>query len=259
MNKGISFYFGYNTDCKIRANLIKKCGFDCVITNADKRYNKQSGSINRQIKLFKKEGLKLSSLHMSYKEEELPEFFKDNQTGKKIEKRIIKDLYLAKKYHFNCVVVHLNGQSSEIGFNRLRKILKTCEKLDIPIAIENLENQKLFVEVFQRIDNKYMKFCYDCGHNNCFDPDFDYLEKYGDKLICLHLHDNKGDKDSHTLNKYGNIDWDKLAKKLSKCNEVNLDYELLMHEKNKENQEEILMQCINQARELEEKILAYRN
>ena len=45
-----------------------------------------------------------------------------------------------------------------------------------------------------------------------------------------HLHKreyNNGKKDEHTLNKYGNIDWDLLAKKLSNCNEVNLDYELL--------------------------------
>ena len=68
-----------------------------------------------------------------------------------------------------------------------------------------------------------------------------------------------GDRDSHTLNKYGNTDWDKLALKLAKCNEVNLDYELLMYKKSSESQEEVIQECIKQAKELEERINYYRN
>lgn len=254
--KGISFYFGYNTNYKERANLIKKAGFECVMTTADPRYNKQNGTIRKQVKVLEKAGLKLSSLHMTYLGSELPNFFLDNKIGNKLEKRIIKDLHIAKKYGFTCVVVHIEGEESSIGYNRIERILEVCKKVDVPIAVENLDtNQSLFVSIFEKYgNNPYLKFCYDCGHNHCFDPEFDYLSKYGDKLICLHLHDNKGDKDSHTLNKYGNIDWDALAVKLSKCNSVNLDYELLMYKKSDEKQEEILSECFNQAVYLENKI-----
>lgn len=259
--KGISLYFGYKTDYRERIRLIKEAGFECVITSADPELNKQNGTIRKQVKMFKKFGLKLSSLHMTYKGNELHNFFMDNEIGNKLEKRIIKDLKIAKKYNFTCVVVHLSGEESKIGYERLERILKVCEKVDVPIAIENLDfNQKLLVNIFDKYkDNKYVKFCYDAGHNNCFDPDFDYLNRYGDKLICLHLHDNKGDKDSHTLNKYGNIDWNELALKLSKCNEVNLDYELLMYQRSSETQEEVVAECFKQAKELEEKINCYRS
>ena len=103
-----------------------------------------------------------------------------------------------------------------------------------------------------------MRFCYDSGHNHCFDGDYDYLEKYGDKLICLHLHDNMGDSDSHTLNKYGNIDWDVVASKLAKCNNVNLDYELLLYKKQNETPKETLEACLLQAIELEKKLISLR-
>ena len=259
MNKGISFYFGYKINYKKRAKMIKDAGFDCVITNADKHFNKQNGSIRKQIKLFKKVGLKLSSLHMSYSDYELYNFFLDNEIGDKLEKNLIKDVKIAKKYGFSCVVVHLKEEISDVGIERLKRILKVCEELDVPIAIENIDYQQLFVEVFKKIDSKYLKFCYDSGHNHCFDRYFDYLEKYKDKLICLHLHDNDGTDDLHTLNRYGDIDWDKIAYKLSKCNDVCLDYELLMNRKGKFTPEETLKECYKQACELESRIKEYRN
>lgn len=257
MNKGISFYFGYNIEYKKRAKMIKNAGFDCVITSADKRFNRKNGSIRKQIKIFNKVGLKLSSLHMRYKQTELKNFFLDNKIGDKLEKTIIKDLKIAKKYGFTCVVVHLEGAFSQIGLERLKRILKVCEDLEVPIAIENINYQDLFIEVFNKIENKYLKFCYDSGHNNCFDSK-DYLKRYGEKLICLHLHDNDGSDDQHTLNEFGSIDWDNIAKGLSKCNEVNIDYELLMFVKKKYNEEEVLRECYKQACELERKILEYK-
>ena len=149
--KGISLYFGYKCDYKERIDLIKEAGFECVITSADPSLNKQNGTIRNQVKYLKKKGLKLSSLHMTYVEEELPNFFKDNKIGDKIEKRIIKDLRIAKKYGFTCVVVHISGEESEIGYKRIENILSVCEKLDVPLAIENLDfNQQLLVKIFDK-------------------------------------------------------------------------------------------------------------
>jgi sugar phosphate isomerase/epimerase len=259
MNKGISFYFGYKYDKADRARDIKKYGFDTVITNADEAFDKQNGTIEEQIELFKKNGLKLSSLHSRYVSDELPEFFKEGEVGDKLENNLVKDVLVAKKYGFNSVVVHLFGQANEIGFERLRRVLKVCEETKIPLAIENINDQKTFVATFENVKSDYLKFCYDSGHNNAFDPDFDYLEKYGDKLVCLHLHDNGGKNDDHTINKYGTINWDNIAKKLSKLPDVNLDYELLMYKRSKESAEEILQEVSKQAVELEEKIKFYRN
>lgn len=250
MDKGVSFYYGFKLNYKDRAKKIKSIGFDSVITNADNSFNKENGSIKKQIKLFKKSDLKVSSLHMRYKQSELSNFFCDNKRGKKLEKNLISDVKIAHKYGFKCVVVHLCGKPNKIGLDRLNRVLKVCEKLNVPLAIENIDEREPFVYAFEHINNSYLRFCYDSGHNHCFDPDFDYLDKYGDKLICLHLHDNKGDKDSHALNKYGNIDWESLAK----CPEVSLDYELLLVDKRGESEMETLTMCYKQACELEKMI-----
>ena len=257
MNKGISFYWGYkNLSPEEKVKLLKDVGFDCVITNADKRYNHQNGSIQEQVKLFKKYNIKLSSLHMHYKRNQLADIWRRGIKGYTFCRRLIKDIKTAYKYGFTCVVVHITGEPCQRGFKRLKKVLKKCEKYNIPLAIENLTNKNCFVAIFEKIKHPYLKFCYDIGHNNAFDPEFDYLSNYGDKLICLHLHDNRGEKDDHTLNKYGTIDWQKFAKKLKDIGyKGNLDYELVMYyKKDEDNAISVAKEAIIQAKELEKLI-----
>ena len=257
---GISWYFGFDINPLERAKLIKENGFDCVITNADKEFDKQNGKFKQQVKLFKEFGLKHSSLHMKYKPCELSKFWQYGKCGDKMQKSIIKDIKLAKKYGFTCVVVHLKGSFSPIGIARLYKVLDVCEKYGIDIAVENLDNEKLFFKVMDTIKHPNLKFCYDSGHHNLWIKNVDILQKYGDRLIALHLHSNMGKYDSHSLSKQGNIDWDKLAQKLATLPQVNLDYELLMKEKpSKMSAQKVLKECITDARYLQERIEFYKN
>jgi len=286
MQKGISFHFGFiYKDIEDQVKDIKNLGFDCVMTNPDPSMNKDNGSIRKQTKLFQKHGLKLSSLHSRYRRVELPHFFMDDKIGKKLERNLIKDVKIAHKYGFKCVVVHLKGETSKIGFNRLQRVLKLCEKLNVTLALENLSNNaKTLEETFKNIKSDYLKFCWDVGHNNAFTPDIDFATIYKDKLITLHLHDNLGgnvgdetyqkigydrkypkgegrtyNPDMHTLNKYGNINWEEVAKKLSKINnELSLDYEVLMCYRKNETPNEVLNEVYRQACSLESLINKYK-
>lgn len=259
MDKGISFYFGFDIEPELRAKMIKDAGFDCVITNADKKFVWQNGTIESQVKIFKKVGLRLSSLHMSYNAEDLHYFWENCKKGEKLKKNLIKDVKIAKKYGFTCVVVHLFGEYSEIGKQRLEEVLVLCEKLNVPLAIENINDQKLFLKVFENIKSDMLKFCYDSGHNNVFDRNFNYLENFKDKLITLHLHDNNGNCDEHTLTKYsGSIDWNKIAKSLAKQNNIKLDYEVFGKNDENVSAEGYLKQTFIQAKNLEKLIEKFK-
>lgn len=253
MKKGISFYFGYDIKPKLRAKMIADTGFDCVITCADKKFDKQNGTIKSQVKLFKKYGLKLSSLHMAYDSDKLHYFWEKGEEGNKLQKKLIKDVKIAYKYGFSCVVVHLFGKYSKVGEYRLRNVLQVCEKLNVPLAIENTNSLPVFKKCFEKINNPYLNFCYDSGHNNVFDKEYDYLEKHQDKLITLHLHDNDGKKDFHTLEQFGTIDWTKIAKILAGKNLI-LDYEVLNRAKNNMSAIEFLQATKSMADRLEKLI-----
>lgn len=237
LNKGISFFFGYKSNNKERANLIKEVGFDSVMTCQDSRFDHENGTIDQQVELFNKAKLTPSSLHMVYTAEELPHFWKDDEIGENIKRSLIKDIITASKYNFKSVVVHLVGEYSKIGEKRLYEVLDFCKTKNIPLAIENLIKREIFVDVFKNINHDMLKFCYDSGHQNAFDKDFPYLEEFGDKLVALHLHDNNGLADEHTIYPFSaTIDWDVIAKQLAslpQIENISLDYETL--NKNKAN------------------------
>ena len=276
MKKGISFFFGYETEPVSRAQLLKNTGFDCIITSTDPTFNYQNHTLDDQVRICKNLGIGFSSLHSKYNSKELKYFWEDCPKGDAQEQSLIEDVMLAKKYGFICVVVHLSGNPNKIGYDRLKRILKVCEKVKIPLAIENIEDQNCFLRTFENVKSDYMLFCYDSGHNHAFDPNYDYLTHFIDKLVCLHLHDNMGptvdeklnrklhvkpgNLDFHTLNKYGNINWEDIAKKLAKApREIALDYEMLMRAHQNETQEEVAKIVYKQACELEKMIKKYKN
>ena len=257
---GISWFFGFDIKPKKRVELLKKYGFECVCTRNSRRYNKQNGSFKKQIKLFKKNGLKLSSLHMDYTNKDLPFFWTDSKIGDKLEKNIIKDIKHSSKHGFTCLVTHIKGKWSTIGKRRLLRILEVCEKYNVDLAIENLcNNERVFIKTLRTVKHKNLKFCYDTGHHNIGMKDIDLLDEFGDKLVALHLHSNMGDFDSHTLRKFGNIDWDAIAQKLAKLPDVYLDYELLFYVMpSGYTVEQALEECKKEAEHLSKRIEFYR-
>ena len=163
-------------------------------------------------------------------------------------------------FGFKCVVVHLFGEYSKVGEERLKRLLDYCESVNVPLAIENINAPKLFKAVFDHLSHPYLKICYDSGHNNVFDKETDYLTLYKDKIICLHLHDNNGKADEHTLNKFGTIDWDEIAKRLAALpEEISLDYEMLMYNNHGVAMEDCLTETYRQAAKLEEKIKHFKS
>lgn len=258
--KGICFFFGYSLKHSDTPKMIKNHGFDCIITIADKNLNWQNGSIKQQVKNCKKNNLELSSLHMTYFGKDLKKFWTQSKDGDILEKNLIKDVKTAHKYGFNCVVVHLEGGPNQIGYDRIKRVLKYCEKYKIPLALENIGKFKTLKATFDNVKSDYLKFCFDIGHQNCLEPQIDNLSYFGNKLIALHLHSNMGNADEHTLNKYGNIDWDSFARRLAKINPtINLDYEIVMCTRHCEKPEDVLSEVYKQACELEKMIEKYSN
>lgn len=228
MKKGIAFYWGCEYIANERPKLLSKIGFDNVITNADTKFNRQNGKIGQQVKWFKQSNLGISSLHMRYNGKDLPLFWTEGKMGNWMEKRLAKDIKVAHKYGIQHVVTHLIGTPCQVGLDRLNRLLKLCDKYNVNLAIENLESADCFLYAFNNISHPHLKCCLDVGHIHCFDTGVDYYKEFGDKIVCLHLHDNNGEFDAHTLNRYGNIDWDDVAKNLAKINyNGSLDYEVL--------------------------------
>lgn len=264
MRKGVSNFFGYiYDDCEKIYQDIKNAGFDSIMTSSDKNFFNQNGDLDFQAKMLNKYSLKQDSMHSAYKTKDLKYFWQLGLKGCLMLRSLKNDVRMAKKYGYKFLVVHLEGKYSIIGLKRVQSLVKYAEKQGVVIAIENLSaNREILANCFENIKSQNLKFCFDAGHENCFPNQMGVLEEFSDKLVCLHLHSNDGSRDMHTLNKYGNVNWDRIARVLAglnNCDEIVLNYELIMHyRKEQDTAQSVLKECFEQALELENLIKNYK-
>ncbi len=79
-----------------------------------------------------------------------------------------------------------------------------------------MEDPAVLQCIYPAVDTGRLGFCFDSGHYNVYTPQLDLLTMYGDRLMALHLHDNDGQADQHTLPGTGTIAWKSLMEKLDR-------------------------------------------
>ena len=138
-----------------------------------------------------------------------------------------------------CTHVLLTEENEEELFsynlNFYRRLIPYAEKFGIKIAIENIQRVSItstperLCRLFDTLDNPVFTICFDVGH--CLFEGVDPAEairRIGKRMVngCTHVHDNTGDKDTHTLPFYGNVEWDSVMKALADIGyEGELNYE----------------------------------
>lgn len=140
---------------------------------------------------------------------------------------------------------------NEIGLERYGRFIDHAEKLGITIAFENTEREEFLDAIFQRFgDRANVGYCWDSGHEMCYNGSRDFLAKYGARLLGTHLNDNLGVKsktgeitwldDLHLLPYDGIADWQYNMHRLKNCGfdgpltfELNIESKPDRHENDK--------------------------
>jgi sugar phosphate isomerase/epimerase len=85
---------------------------------------------------------------------------------------------------------------------------------DAVLAIENVfeRTPRVLVNLFGALDRERAGFCLDTGHVPAFSKTSlgDWLAALGDRLVELHIHDNRGWEDEHLAAGSGVADWNLL-------------------------------------------------
>ena len=128
-------------------------------------------------------------------------------------------------------------------FDHFDRLVDHCAHLGIQIAFENLEGPEYLCALMERYQNcSSVGFCWDSGHEACYAPGWDFLSRFGDRLIMTHLNDNlgvtdptgtlQGTDDLHLLPGDGVLDWQTIVQRLrtAKAQEI-LNFELKIRPK----------------------------
>lgn len=213
MKKNIYINYSYNLSLEERIKLIKNTGFDGIFVFGD-------DEAVDAIKLAKEYGLNVETIHLPFKDI-CNSIWLDNDLSEDYINEVLRWIDIASLYGIDKVIFHLSQTVNppaynELGFNRIRRILKYCEEKNVFLCLENLRFINYLDETLKRIESPKMKMCFDIGHANCFSHNiYNFgFEKYAPYIICMHIHDNNGISDEHLIPFEGNIKYNELIKEL---------------------------------------------
>lgn len=116
--------------------------------------------------------------------------------------------------------------TSGLSYEAYDKLVERANQLGVNIAFENTEGEEYLYELLSRYKSKEnVGFCWDSGHEMCYNHSNDLLALYGDRLFMTHINDNLGisrydgntfwTDDLHLLPFDGVCDWESAVQRLS--------------------------------------------
>ncbi len=206
-----------------RIKLVKETGFDTVFFDY-----KEEGT-DCLIETSRNNGLIVDSIHAPFGK--INSFWENTEETDSYYSLMIRIIDCCGKNGVGKLVMHTTVGNhppavNNDGLIRYKAMCDYAKEKNVHICFENLEPFPHFHSVMEYIRD-YHGFCWDCGHNLCYTPHVDMMRLYSDRLMCLHLHDNKGvtqpgnidyRDDLHMLAFDGVLDWQWTAKKIAESN-----------------------------------------
>ncbi len=220
---------GINIDCinglsPLQAlELIKAQGFDCFFTG---EYIVDRGEVEKIKERGEKLGLSYEFIHAPFR--------KANAMWEESEET---DIFMAeiKNAVDNAsissvprIILHASSgytppPITDAGLRRYDQLIEYAQKKKVSVAIENLRVFSYYDTLLKRYqENPFVCYCYDNGHEHCYNFDADHIAVYKSKMQCTHIHDNLGktskeptvNVDLHLIPYDGNYDYAQMIRRM---------------------------------------------
>lgn len=221
----ISTVIGSTLPTEDQFQLIREAGFQGIFTTYT-----GTEPIDAWAEAAQKNNLHFETIHAPF--EYANRLWEGGRTGKEYLNHLKFILDACHRINVDKCVMHVTvgNTAPDISLEGLLLFTELCDYAkaqNVHICFENLEPLPHIDAVMKHISDPFHGFCWDCGHNACYTPHMDMMEKFGSRLQCIHLHDNLGvtqpgnmdyRDDRHFLPFDGILDWDWVAKKLKNAN-----------------------------------------
>lgn len=158
---------------------------------------------------------------------------------------LVAHIWIGFDYKFDAAQLH---------YDNFDQIVAHAQKHNVKIAFENTEGTEYLFALMEHFkDNDTVGFCWDSGHEMCYNHSLDLLASFGDRLIMTHLNDNLGisrfdgtlfwTDDLHLLPYDGIADWEYNVERLKKARHMDiLNFELTIYSKPGRHENDIYWQ-----------------
>lgn len=193
--------------------IMKDVGFDVFFTTL---YLSDPAGVEKVLDASVNIGLPVETLHALFTN--INRMWYDDQSGEGPLNMLLDSVEFCAQHNIPTMVMHESGgrigpDVSMAGLARFRKIVQSANEKGVKIAIENVRRTNHLAFLFHNMRDLEVYHCWDCGHELCYTPGVNHVALFPEKLVCTHIHDNRGIYmyDDHILPFDGNTDWQKKA------------------------------------------------
>lgn len=221
-NTGIFHWFGYIQPFEERIKQIKESGYNYIMLWwEDETY---PTIIDRQelVKIVKSYDLNLDNIHLPFNNINSL-WFEGSERQNKVHE-IKRLMYECKECGAETVVMHATSGNNislinSLGYKSFEEIIREAEDIKLKVALENTQMSQYLDFILHEIKSANAGLCYDSSHDfikgqSCGD----ILEKWKDRLFCVHLSDCNGISDKHWIPGKGIVNWEKIINIIKKTN-----------------------------------------
>nr|WP_092071730.1 sugar phosphate isomerase/epimerase family protein [Dendrosporobacter quercicolus]NSL49482.1 sugar phosphate isomerase/epimerase [Dendrosporobacter quercicolus DSM 1736]SDM29838.1 Sugar phosphate isomerase/epimerase [Dendrosporobacter quercicolus] len=212
-------WFGFPIPMDKRFKMIKAAGFDGVLLWWSDEHAAVDGDKAVQPALARENGLCVENIHAPF--EGINCLWTDGRQGDEFEQVLANCINESAVHEIPTVVMHLSAgehlqKTNQTGLDRIKRLVELAERKNVNIALENLRRLEYLHFILDNIQSDRLGFCYDSGHEYCYNREADLLTQYGARLMAVHIHDNDGVHDLHKVPGEGSVDWKAVVAKLKK-------------------------------------------
>lgn len=235
---GISVGDGYGAPIEDVLRIIKNAGFDAISPTW-----REPTALEDLAFCAKELGLLLQSLHAPFRIA-ADMWSREESVSVPALEELKASLDACVKYEIPVLVVHTwigfgyTFDGSDLCYESFDELVRYAKARGVKIAFENTEGIEYLSSLMTRYEgDDTVGFCWDSGHEMCYNYSEDMLARYGDRLLMTHLNDNLGisrfdgeifwTDDLHLLPYDGVADWDNNVERLRKARPIlALNFEL---------------------------------
>lgn len=217
--------FGISPEEQVK--LIKKSGFEGFAIDLSGRDVDPAPLV----KLSKEENMFIDYLHAPFNKSD--DMWMQGEIGDIALAELLEYIDICAKYEIPTMVAHTfigfdsDNIPTDIGIERYGVLAKRASESGVKLALENTEGEEYLFALMDALKSeKSVGFCWDTGHELCYNRGKNLMEMFGDRLFVTHLNDNLGVRDYdgvitwiddlHLLPFDGIADWNSIVASLAK-------------------------------------------
>lgn len=203
--------------------LLKKIGWDGFFTGWNPEKTPEFAAA------AEKYGMAYTSIHAPFTQ--VRYMWDEGELGVQVTSEMIECVRDCATHKIPVMVIHPfigfeDHNPTEVGLANFGRVIDEADALGVRLGFENVEGEEYLAAIFERYAGRSsLGFCFDTGHELCYNRGKDMLALYGSTLCHTHFNDNVGvtgkdifwTDDLHLVMGDGIADWSDIMRRIRAC------------------------------------------